>query len=145
MFFTPVLVMALMECCVFFSALTTLRNASQDVLGTLFMVAVPVLLITDLYAAGWYGLWMSLSSQKPSHALTKTSLFIIVLPYLFCGIPCNFVYPIIGILKNWIFIAYAKGQLNGHFHETVTQQFAPHELGTLVPAPLPPPMPPKLG
>lgn len=143
MFFTPVLVMALMECCVFFSALASLRNVSQDILGTLFMIAVPVLFITDLYAVGWYGLWMSLSSQKPSHALTKTSLFIIVLPYLFCGVPCNFLYPIIGILKNWIFIAYAKGQLNRRFHEAVTQQFTGQ--GTLVPAPLPPPLPPKLG
>jgi hypothetical protein len=145
-FLKPVLALVCIELSLFLLGLYSGRHQLGwgDVIGLLFTDGMVVLLITDLYAAAWFGLWMGLSSKKPTHALTKTSLFVLFLPYLFCGIPCNLFFPIIGILKNWILIVYAQGQLNRRFRAVVTEQFTLQAPGTLLPAPQPPPIPPRI-
>jgi hypothetical protein len=148
MFFKPVFWLVLTEFIVWICGITSLAFSwnvgGESVVGALYVLGLMVLFLTDLHAAAWYGLWMSASSKKPSQAMTKTSLFVFVLPYLFCGLPCNIIFPVIGILKNWIFIAFAKGQLHQRFHAEVTEQFSLQGQGTLLPAPQPPPTPPRM-
>ncbi len=147
-FLRPVLYLILIEICVItFGFGCFWKDFNLDtgtVLGFIYVGLLIPLFLLDLYAAGWFGLWMGLISKKPAHAVTKTSLFVLVLPYLFCGLPCYILWPFIGILKNWFFIVYAQGQFNRRFRAVVTEQFSAQTQGTLLPAPHPPPLRPQI-
>jgi len=57
------------------------RDVSPPTLVVPPLVAICLLiLITDLYAAGEYGIWQGLVARKSTQALTKTVLYVLVFP-----------------------------------------------------------------
>ena len=79
-----------------------------------------VLLISDLFAVGRFGLWMGLKSKRPGQAFAKTVLLVMVLPVfsLFC---CSVFTPIVLFVKNAILANYAQEQLRRHFRLILTE------------------------
>jgi hypothetical protein len=107
-----------------------------------------VVFVLDLIAAAHYGMWMGLSSRTTSKAMTKTTLYVLVLP-LICVPCCYFLWPIIGIVKDLIFINYAQEQMRRYFRLYVTERFSSGaEFGSWSPLPPPPkpshPLPPVI-
>lgn len=107
---------------------------------------IALMFILDLNAAAYYGMWMGLSCRTMSKALTKTTLYVLVLP-LVCLPCCYFLWPIIGIVKNLIFINYAQEQMRRYFRVYVTERFSSGaEFASWSPLPPPPkgrpPLPP---
>jgi len=94
-------------------------------------ICLPVLVL-DLYAAGEYGMWLGLTSKKATQAVTKTALYVIILPAfsIFC---C---WPVFAAVKNLILINYARDQLQRRFRIVATERFneAEKESESLLPA-----------
>ena len=117
--------------------------------GAIFSVPAALFLIVavmDLFAVAQFGLWMGLSTRKPSQAILRTVLCVLVLPMI-GGLCCGFLWPIMGVVKNLIFISYAREQLRKNFRTLVTERFAVGATDEIIPAakPLPPPhLPPVL-
>ncbi len=150
-FFRPVGVLVFAELGVITATFLHSGSANIKPVGGLILTAsvafVILVFILDLYAAGWFGLYMGLSSRKPSQALTKTILFVIALP-LICGSPCNILWPLLAMVKDVIFINYARDQMNRRFRMIVSEQYAlrsdsdPWVIAS--PNPAPPKMPPVI-
>ena len=88
------------------------------------VVAVCLLiLITDLYAAGEYGMWQGLVARKPTQALTKTVLYVLVFP-LVSAVCLWCLWPVLAAVKNVIFINYARDQLRRRFRVVATERFS---------------------
>ncbi|MDB6032314.1 MAG: family transporter protein [Verrucomicrobiales bacterium] len=126
-------------------------SGSQGVAATGITIVggvMALLFILDLTAAAYYGMWMGLSSRTTSKAMTKTTLYVLVLP-LICVPCCYFLWPIVGIVKNLIFINYAQDQMRRYFRVYVTERFSSGtEFGSWSPLPPPPkpshPLPPVI-
>ncbi|MEI7732447.1 MAG: hypothetical protein WCO56_22945 [Verrucomicrobiota bacterium] len=121
------------------------------------------LLVLDLYAVTYAGLWQGLTQRKPLTATTRTILRVLLLPWLlvvivpifllFCG-PGIF----IGfLLKDVVFISGSKLRLQSNFRKVLIQP-AEYEqerwwngwpfkraarASVLSPPPIPPPLPPQ--
>jgi hypothetical protein len=125
--FWPVVTLVSVEVVILVGHVVVLGLAkSEPLLCWLLLVAGGVCLgifILDLYAAATFGLWMGLTSRKPGQALTKTVLFVLLLPQLsaFC---CGVLWPVVGLVKNLIFINYGQDQLRRRFRAVVTERFA---------------------
>jgi hypothetical protein len=100
----------------------------SSVTGVLIVgLGVSILLLfalLDFYAVAWFGLWMGLRLPKVGSALTRTILFVLVLP-LVGGVLCSPTWPVIWLLKNLIFMSYAREQLRRHFRAVVAGEFPP--------------------
>ena len=83
--------------------------------GGLFLVCA----VMDLVAVARYGLWQGLAARKPANAVTRTVLFVLVLPLflLSCTTPVGL------IIKDLIFINYAKEQLRRQFRVLIAGRF----------------------
>ena len=75
--------------------------------------------ILDLIAVARYGLWQGLVAKKPAKAVTRTVLFVLILPLflLSCTTPIGL------IIKDLIFINYAKEQLRRQFRALIAGRF----------------------
>ena len=82
-----------------------------------------LLLVLDLHAVGRFGMWMGLKSRRAGLAVTKTIAFVLLLPLL--AVPfCIFVFfflPIGWIVKDLIFINYARDQIVRQFRRAATE------------------------
>jgi len=99
-------------------------------------------LVLDLHAIARFGMWMGLKSRRAGVAVTKTVGFVLVLPVL-ATIPCFFggpFLPIGWIVKDLIFINYARDQILRQFRRAATQS-AGLEPARIVPPRLPPVLP----
>jgi hypothetical protein len=85
-------------------------------------VGVVVLYLTsallDLVAVAHFGLWQGLANRKPTKALNRTLLYVLLLPLL------GSCFPLIGILKNLILANYAREQMRRHFRSLLTERYA---------------------
>lgn len=81
-----------------------------------------VVFILDLYAVASFGMWAGLTSRKPGQALTKTILFVLLLPLV--GVPCFMLWPFAALVKDLVFINYARDQLHHRFRQVVTERYA---------------------
>ena len=78
--------------------------------------------VLDLFAAAEVGMWFGLTSAKPTQALTKTVLFVLILPLVF--LPCCwFVGPGLMVAKGVIFFTWAQTKLECNFRLAATQRF----------------------
>jgi hypothetical protein len=89
--------------------------------GALGLCLVTVVL--DLFATAHYGLWKGLRAKKANRAFIQTILYILILPAV---LGC-FCYPVIGFIKNCIFINYSRAELRRQFRIVATQQFSGEE------------------
>lgn len=133
-FAAPVLTFAALAMIITIGHLLLWRDVSAPTLFVPPIVAVFLLiLITDLYAAGEYGMWQGLVARKPTQALTKTVLYVLVFPQV-CLCP---LWPVLTLVKNIIFINYARDQLRRRFRVVATERFAMAPQGEVEPM-LPP-------
>jgi hypothetical protein len=126
LFFGPVLLLVVAEVFVlaFHIALQTARGgAGYTPLVLLVMVAFFIAsFLLDLLAVSRVGMWFSLTSSKATAALSKTVLFVLVLPLLMlpCCMPVS-----AGLLlaKSFIFFTWAQGKLESEFRKAATKRF----------------------
>lgn len=103
----------------------------EIVFGVTICVAVSIM---DLFAVARYGMWMGLSSKRPGQAVTKTVLRVLFLPLL--ALPfCFPLWPIVGLVKNLVFMNYAKEQLRRYFRAVVTERYGLGEETEVIGAP----------
>lgn len=95
--------------------------------GTMASVIVVVIFsagwfLLDLLAVSRVGMWFSLTSAKPTHALTRTILFVVILPALL--LPCISVMgPGLMVAKSVIFLTWAQTKLDHDFRAAATRRF----------------------
>ena len=123
-FLGPVALLAAVEAIILIGQVSlsggsTFRTVSGIAIGELWFA----LLITDLFAVSRFGLWMGLTSRKPSQALGKTVLYVLVLPML-GTLCCWFFWPLLGMVKNLVFINFAREELRGRFRKVAADRFA---------------------
>jgi hypothetical protein len=94
--------------------------------------ALIYLFLTDLAAAGWFGLWMGLRSKNSGQALTRTVLLVLIAPIISVAC-CSSVGLLIILFKNVVLITYAMDQLRRNFRAQVTQRFAADQAAALQP------------
>jgi hypothetical protein len=80
--------------------------------------------VMDLFAVARYGMWQGLLNRKPGSARTKTVLRVLVLP-LVAGLICGWgaLWPFLAIIKNLVFLNYAREQLRRQFRALVTDRY----------------------
>jgi len=76
----------------------------------------------QLTAVGWFGLWTGLTTKRSAHAVIKTVLWVLVLPWatLFCW--CLF--PVVYLVKDALFINYARTRLYRQFRTVISEGIA---------------------
>jgi len=129
-FFQPLLILFLVEVGIFLFARTLAAEAEQpgrgsNIVLSLFMTAVLAVSLGDLYAVGYYGLWMGLKMKKPSQAISRTILLVLVLPLvaiLFCFILWP-ITPLVILAKSIFFTTDAQNRLIREFRNIVMTRF----------------------
>jgi len=94
---------------------------------------------TDLLAVSWFGLWMGLTNKKSAHAVAKTVIYVLVLPLFTLGCWC--LWPLMAMLKNAIFMNYARTRLRQQFRNVVTEGMARKRMPWQRPGSWPPRLP----
>ncbi len=108
------------------------------------------MLVADVIALGWVGMWAALSVKQLKHASGRAVGRILLLPWLFFLVAMPFVgaaaglsfylsrsrpefwhavlfWFTIGIVNNWIFAARARTKLNTQFRLRATERFQPEK------------------
>ncbi len=126
MFGPPVMTLAILEVIVVAGHVWIAKSLDPvEAIIIPVLVAVCILiLMMDLYAAGEYGMWMGLVSKKSTQAVTKTALYVLLLPAL--SVVCCF-WPVLAVVKNLILINYARDQMRRRFRVLVTERFTAPE------------------
>jgi len=83
-----------------------------------------VVSVLDLVAVARYGLWQGLANRQPAKAVTRTVLYVLLLP-MAAGVLCTVGvgWPLIGIVKNLVFANYAQEQLRRYFRSLLTERY----------------------
>jgi hypothetical protein len=74
-----------------------------------------------MYAVVWVGMWYGLSSKKEGQAVTKTILFVLVLPVLCCVLFCYGFPFVIGI--PIMLLVTSSGNLRREFRKIAGQRY----------------------
>ena len=126
LFLPPIAALLGFELLVLVAQLVLLAAKEGEAWGSVAALVVALLTVTtfalDLCAVSRVGMWFGLTSRKPTQALTKTVLFVLVLPLagsLFCFLLGS------GLLlaKSIIFLTWAHGRLHNDFRLVATQRF----------------------
>lgn len=138
LFFRPVLVLVSVEALLTIAQIVTLAGKnSWGVVGVFLLVSFSVgSFVLDLFAVSRVGMWFGLTSAKPTQALSKTVLFVLVLPLLLAPM-CNFVSPGLLLAKSVIFLTWAQSKLDNEFRAAATRRFE-GQRGELWKTPAPP-------
>jgi hypothetical protein len=84
--------------------------------------------VLDLFAVAEVGMWYGLTSQKPTQALTRTILKVLILPLL--ALPCcSAVGPGLMVAKSVIFFTWAQSKLETQFRRAATERYDLPRLG----------------
>ena len=98
------------------------HDKARDALDTFGLVGSQLLVsVMDLFAVAHFGIWMGLSQKTPAKAVTKTVLYVLLLPAV--GVLARYAWPLIGVAKNLTFINYAQEQLRRRFRFIVTERY----------------------
>ena len=78
----------------------------------------------DMAAVSRYGLWQGLANQKASKAVTKTVVHVLLLPTVGVLL-CSFgaFWPVVSVVKNLIFINYAKEKMRQQFRSLIAGRY----------------------
>jgi hypothetical protein len=126
LFFRPVLVLVSVEVGLLLCQIGTLsagqKSAWESV--TIFLVAIFAIgwFLLDLVAISRAGMWFSLTSQKPTHALTKTIGYVLVLPAMLLPC-CSIIGPGLMVAKSVIFLTWAQSKLEREFRNVAAGRF----------------------
>jgi hypothetical protein len=100
-------------------ALMDITTAGELALAVVLTLVAAGLMAAQLMSAAWFGLWTGLTTKKSAHAVAKTIIYVLVLPTLLMGCWC--LWPVITIVKDAIFINYARSRLYKQFRNIVTE------------------------
>ena len=129
LFLRPVAVLLTVET-IMLAAQVYLLGAAEDApwgACIAVLVAVGFVILSwalDLVAVARYGLWQGLASRKPATAVTKTVLYVLIIP-VSCGVvfTLGLLLPVIGLVKNLVFINYAQEQMRRNFRPLLTGRY----------------------
>ncbi len=89
--------------------------------------------VMDLAAVARYGMWQGLVNRKPARAITRTILFVLVLPFMAALIVTfGFGLPLIWPLKNLVFINYSREQMRRQFRGALAERYGWAEESELI-------------
>ena len=88
--------------------------------------------VMDLSAVARFGLWQGLVHRKPAKAVTRTVVWVLLLPIIPVLCSGGLLLPLIWPLKNLVFINYAREQLRRQFRGAVTERYGWAEESELV-------------
>ncbi len=93
--------------------------AALKCLGIVVLVGLCLIItVLDLMAVAHFGLWQGVANRKPARALTKTVLYVLVLP-----VALGVIWPLVGIVKNLIFVNYAREQMRRYLRSSLTERY----------------------
>jgi ABC-type transport system involved in multi-copper enzyme maturation permease subunit len=125
-FLKPILLLLGIELCLVVAQIWLMISkgggAFTSVMLILMLGFCLVWFVLDLFAVAEVGMWYGLTSQKPTQALTKTVLFVLILPLLF--LPCCYmVGPGLMVAKSVIFFTWAQSKLENEFRRAATERY----------------------
>jgi ABC-type transport system involved in multi-copper enzyme maturation permease subunit len=120
-------------------ALLDINTAGELALAVVLTMVAAGLMGAQLMAVAWFGLWTGLTSKKSAHAVAKTILWVLVGPMLL--IWCWCVWPVLTIVKDAIFINYARNRLHQQFRNIITEGVQLKPMPWSRPRPWPPKLP----
>jgi hypothetical protein len=88
-------------------------------LAVVITLTISGVFATQLNAVAWFGLWSGLTAKKAAHAVAKTITFVLIIPGVFMGCWC--LWPIFAVVKDAIFINWARNRLQQQFRNIVTE------------------------
>lgn len=97
-------------------------SAFERVILVLVLGFCIVWFVLDLFAVAEVGMWYGLTSQKPTQALTRTVLYVLILP-LFVLPCCSAVGPGLMVAKSVMFFTWAQGRLETRFRRAATERY----------------------
>lgn len=123
-FYRPVVGLLVVECFLLAGQVYVTRH--NPTLSVFLVVLVGLCLAgawMDLVAVARFGLWQGLATRQASKAVTKTVLYVLILPLAF-GILCflGTLWPLLSVVKNLVLINFAKEQLRRRFRALLTEQ-----------------------
>jgi len=125
-FFRPVLVLVITETILMIAqiaVITTQNTGSWSPLAVFILVGFSIgWFVLDMFAVSRVGMWFGLTSAKPTHALTKTVLYVLVLPLLVAPC-CSIVSGGLMLAKSVIFLTWAQNKLDHEFRAAATRRF----------------------
>lgn len=136
-FLRPVAVLAFLEAVVLLMHAVIMGLEEEDPLAGLlvfgfagFTLGVSFL---DIIAASRFGLWMGMINKSPIQATVKTVAYALVLPFVLCvfSFCCGFLWPVIGLIKNILFINISQDRLKRNFRRIVIEQYRGGEMSAV--------------
>jgi ABC-type Na+ efflux pump permease subunit len=126
------------------SATITMGSGVVDYRHYVLFTALGELLIfiTSLYSLSWVGMWLGLVAGKPSQAATRTFIYVLVIPWFamsffqftalrFASGWSFLIIPVLFILKDLIFVRWAKAQLRQDLRYLASQSLSLQPAGQL--------------
>lgn len=137
-FFAPVVFLILMDWLLVLAQIGALggkMRPSMEAFGILLLAGLSVAwFIADLFAVSRVGMWFALTSPKPTVALTKTILGVLVLPLLFAPC-CSVMAGGLMLAKSIIFMTWAQSKLDNEFRTAAAGRFESGRADWSKPAP----------
>lgn len=100
-------------------ALLDVRSTREDTFVWLFTLFLAAITAVQLTSTAWFGLWSGLTTKKPAHAVAKTISYVLILPNVV--MPCWCFWPVVSIVKDAIFINYARSRLRQQFRNLISE------------------------
>jgi hypothetical protein len=101
-------------------------GAGFSIMLILVLVFCLVWFVLDIFAVAEAGMWFGLTAQKPTQAMTKTVMFVLVLPLLLLVVPCCWgIGPGLMVAKSVIFFTWAQNKLETEFRRAATERYEP--------------------
>jgi ABC-type transport system involved in multi-copper enzyme maturation permease subunit len=126
LFLGPIVLLVAVELCLVAAQISmwAAHNSGGAVLLVLVLGFTLVWFVLDLFAVAEVGMWYGLTSQKPTQALTKTVVFVLVLPLLLVAAPCCWgIGPGLMVAKSVIFFTWAQSKLEKQFRRAATERY----------------------
>jgi ABC-type transport system involved in multi-copper enzyme maturation permease subunit len=126
LFVGPIILLLAVEACLIAGQVWMISqngaSGLERVLLVLLLGFCLVWFVLDLFAVAEVGMWFGLTAQKPTQALTRTILLVLVAP-LFLLMCCWPVGPGVMIAKSVIFFTWAQSKLENQFRRAATERY----------------------
>jgi ABC-type transport system involved in multi-copper enzyme maturation permease subunit len=143
LFLGPLLVVLFLLLVFMSRTLTSPDTRSDGGVWAFFWVLYILMLLLDLAALYWLGMWMSLTSRNPNRASSKTVVRILVVPWLAYGLvslgmsltqtpdpgPKFFIglWFGLGLVTDLVYGLWARHGIYTHFRHVAMQRYAPFQ------------------
>ena len=127
-FLKPILLLLGIELCLVAAQIWLIISKGGGALTSVMLILMLgfclVWFVLDLFAVAEVGMWYGLTSRKPTQALTKTILLVLILPLMINAIPCFWgIGPGLMVAKSVIFFTWAQSKLENEFRRAATERY----------------------